>query len=155
MPVSDDLPLSEDEVLRISRDIWSTMLGLDTVARTVPGFAELATPVYTGCVQITGSWEGAVVVDCPAPLARRAAAAMLGIAEDDCTASDLHDVVGEIANMTGGNLKAMLPGSCQLSLPAVTEGMDYVLTVPGATVVASVGLDCGGTPFRAAVHQRA
>jgi hypothetical protein len=33
----------------------------------------------------------------------------------------VRDVAGEVANMIGGNLKALLPEPCRLSLPKVTK----------------------------------
>jgi chemotaxis protein CheX len=37
----------------------------------------------------------------------------------DVTQSDIVDAVGELANVIGGNVKALLPQPCQLSLPHV------------------------------------
>ncbi len=34
----------------------------------------------------------------------------------------VHDALGELTNMVGGNLKAMFGGKCHLGLPQVSDG---------------------------------
>jgi chemotaxis protein CheX len=46
--------------------------------------------------------------------------------------AELVDAIGEIANMTGGNVKALLPGPSVLSLPEVAAGT--AAAVPGRPV---------------------
>jgi hypothetical protein len=43
--------------------------------------------------------------------------------------------------MAGGNLKPLLPGHCQLSLPTVAEGGDFTQLVPGAKIMFRVGFN--------------
>ena len=45
--------------------------------------------------------------------------------------AEINDAIGEVANMIGGNVKALMPAPSQLSLPTVTTGIDYVVTFPG------------------------
>ncbi|MCU0705946.1 MAG: chemotaxis protein CheX, partial [Fimbriiglobus sp.] len=40
----------------------------------------------------------------------------------EVTPAELADALGELANMVGGNLKALLPDGCRLSLPSVEPG---------------------------------
>jgi hypothetical protein len=46
--------------------------------------------------------------------------------------------------MTGGNIKALMTGSCHLSLPAVVEGTTYTIRVPSTKVVTRVPFECNG-----------
>ena len=62
------------------------------------------------------------------------------------TLEDVQDALGEITNMTGGNLKALMPGSCHLSLPAVIDGNDYRIRIPTARVLTRVLFECDGLP---------
>ena len=41
----------------------------------------------------------------------------------------VRDVLGELANMIGGNLKCVLAGGLRLSMPSVVDGTDYSLRV--------------------------
>jgi len=87
-------------------------------------------PALTGCVHIDGAWNGAAIVECELPLARRIAATLFDRAEGEVSLDDVRDALGEITNMIGGNVKALLPAPSRLSLPTVVEGADYAVTVP-------------------------
>lgn len=110
--------------------------------------------MFTGCILITGDWEGAVTLDLPSGLARRAGAIMFGGSPDEVADAEIRDVVGELTNITGGNVKALVGGTCQLSLPAVTEGADYLMSLPGSSVVNRVQLDCDGELLLVTVLER-
>jgi hypothetical protein len=49
--------------------------------------------------------------------------------------------------MTGGNVKALLPEACRLSLPTVVEGTDYTTRLPGGELVTTMAFDCEGSPL--------
>jgi len=132
------------DLQQIGTDIWAAILGMVLQPADALAHHGEEVRVVTGCVQITGDWSGAVTVQCSAHLARVATAVMFGSTPDDVTEDEVCDTVGELANMTGGNVKSLLPGSCQLSLPAVTTGRDYHVFIPGAEVVDRVTADCNG-----------
>ena len=100
-----------------------------------------------GFIQIAGAWEGAVVCIGSEALVRRAAAVMFGIPAEALTVELLHDAFGELTNMVGGNLKALLPGPSFLCLPAVVEGANYSVCIPAARPVLDVGFLSDGQPF--------
>ena len=72
---------------------------------------------------------------------------MFGIPEQSATAEQTQDALGELTNMVGGNIKALLPVPSRLSLPAVAEGADYLALLPGGRVVSEVNFECLGEPF--------
>jgi chemotaxis protein CheX len=47
---------------------------------------------------------------------------LLGVQEADVSLEDMRDAAGELANMTGGGLKALMPQPSRLSLPTVATG---------------------------------
>lgn len=127
-----DVITTTPDLHRITVDIWATVLGVEVEH----GTAELdGVPSMTGVVQITGDWEGAVQIQCSERLAQQAAATMFMMDAAELSDEEVQDTIGELANMTGGNVKALLAGNCQLSLPTVTAGSDYRQSVPGARVV--------------------
>jgi chemotaxis protein CheX len=133
---------SEADLERIAGDIWAAMLGLE-----LKPHHELATHdpderVVTGLVQITGDWEGAVSVQASERFARRAAGLMFAMEEGEVDTEEINDTIGELANMTGGNVKSLIEGSCQLSLPSVTSGRDYAVSLPGTKTTGRLSLDC-------------
>ncbi|GGI08132.1 chemotaxis protein CheX [Egicoccus halophilus] len=132
------------DLQQIGADIWAAILGLDLKPSHTRDQHDPAERVVTGCVQITGDWSGAVTVQCAESLARQATALMFGSEPDEVTEDEISDTVGELANMTGGNVKSLLAGNCQLSLPAVTTGQNYSVHIPSAQVVDRVTADCDG-----------
>ena len=59
----------------------------------------------------------------------------------------VRDVLGELANMIGGNLKSVLSRGIQLSMPSVVDGSDYCLRVCGAEVRERLGFQCSEGAF--------
>ncbi len=144
--------ISTHDVRQITEEIFAAVLGL----AVLPGGVEPPEGgrVVTGMVQITGDWRGAVAIELVEPLARRATAIMFGMDETEVTAADIRDTVGEIANMSGGNVKSLVGGSCQLSLPSVTEGVEYEVSVPGARVTQVLGFRCGDELLRVSILEQ-
>lgn len=136
------LTAQNPDLHRITVDIWSTVLGVDVTSADTTDRVQGRS--LTGTVQITGDWNGAVMVECSDALARLATATMFAMPVDEVADEDVQDTIGEIANMTGGNLKSLLPGSCHLSLPTVTSGIDYEHSVRGSRVVDKVAFDAAG-----------
>jgi chemotaxis protein CheX len=121
--------LQADEVVEVTQSVWLSLLGeeLAPVDDTTETGAMLS-----GCVQLSGAFEGAVSVDCAAPLARTVTGVMFEMEPSKASGEELADAIGEITNMIGGNIKALLPGPSVLSLPTVTREPGG-LTVPGTT----------------------
>jgi chemotaxis protein CheX len=127
------------DLTAIVSEIWTSMLGMELVEDRD---AELEGETLTGCVQITGPWEGAVTVQLDAALATRVTGVMFGMEPDVIVDEYVSDAVGELANVAGGNVKALLEPGCSLSLPSVTRGTDYRVYVPGAETVERSVLRC-------------
>jgi len=107
-----------------------------------------------GCIQITGDWEGAVTLYCPEALVRRATASMFSMPSEEVSLEEMRDTLGELTNMTAGNIKSLLPANCYISLPSVAEGVEYRLTVPGGKIVMQEGFECAGQPLIVAIIAR-
>jgi chemotaxis protein CheX len=140
-------PIS-DAICEITQNVWESILGQeinpsaeDALMARVKGRRTL-----TGCVQLAGAWEGTVFLYCSASLAGELAAVMFGATPGTLGNGDIEDAWGELTNMIAGNLKVLLPRPCQLSLPAVVQGLDYQVVVPGTTVYAQAFLECRGEP---------
>lgn len=137
----------EQEIISLTQYIWGATLNLDAVPHDALVPLAPGQRTLDGVINITGAWAGAVVLQVPEPVARRAAAVMFELDADLASLEDMQDAVGELANMTGGNVKALLDGQCALSLPAVVEGRDYSIRVPGSEPVTRVSFDVDGEPF--------
>ncbi|HEX7900933.1 MAG TPA: CheR family methyltransferase [Planctomycetota bacterium] len=115
--------LGEADVEDVVRAIWSLTLGLALGPRKDAG---PAAPVVAATVNFTGDFRGRVTLRCAPGLARRAAAAMFRTPIERVTDADVRDAVGELANMTAGNLRMFLPGATGLALPRAEEGVGGV-----------------------------
>jgi chemotaxis protein CheX len=113
LPTTDDLE-------GVTRDVWTSFLDADDDG-LVSGGDGVADDRVTACVHLSGAFTGSVVVQCSDSAARDAAAVLFAVAPDDVTDHEVVDAIGEIANMVGGNVKSMLPGPSNLSLPAVAQ----------------------------------
>lgn len=149
------MPIDDAQIEEVTESIWDSILGLKVTPAEPDRLSGGDDRFLTACVQITGEWAGAVTLDCPTAFARRAAQIMFESEPDEIELEDLEDALGELANMLGGNIKNLLPGSSQLSLPAVTEGRDYTVSVPGSEMVNHVGFKTEGYPITISVLKRA
>jgi len=120
----------------VSEGIWSSMVNIPITLKNNSG-TRAARPgkIVTSSVQIVGSWNGAVCLDMDESLARSATASLVGLTPSELTNDDVRDAAGELANMTAGGVKELLPHTCQISLPTVVTGTDFQVTVPQGVVV--------------------
>jgi chemotaxis protein CheX len=131
VPTVDDLAEMVDQV-------WVSYLdpeGVDPLIRSDQPAA--GTEVHSS-VSITGSWHGHIVYASSTAAARRAAAAFLAMEVDEVGTEDVSDVLGELANIVGGNVKAMLPPGCFLSLPQVVLAPTSATVYPAAVQVSGL-----------------
>ncbi len=140
-----------EEVAAVAQNVWSVILGLRLDAAS-----EFAGQGVVGTIQITGAWDGAVTLRCSPRIAARAASILFGVEPAAASPDQVRDVVGELTNVLGGNIKALLPQPSRLSLPAVVEAsvVDEPSVVDPATVVARVALACDGDPVVVIVATR-
>ncbi len=143
--------LIEDDIRQLTGEIWGGMLQINL--NPVSKFERIGCGIGA-CVQITGAWEGAVRVDCSLALARLATARFVATEPEQVEITQIRDAMGELANMSAGSVKPLLPRPCQLSLPSVADGGDYTLTVPHGEVILDTAFEFKGEPLRISVLQR-
>lgn len=141
------MPLGEREIVDIVDTIWTSMLRLDVRPAALRAWPRDGKEFVSGTVYISGAWEGSVELDLTPELAHRVACALLGVSGYHLSRNEMQDVLGEIANITGGNIKALLPHPSQLSIPAVQDGMPMAVELPGRPMLAQVAFECGGQPL--------
>jgi chemotaxis protein CheX len=138
----------ERDIIDLVDMIWSTTLGFEIHAVDAANRSEWTLPAVEAQVHIAGTWQGVVALHTSQALAVRVAQRMFDLGAEPPTPEDLQDAFGEVANITGGNIKGLLSeGDAHLSLPAVVQGFDYSVRVPGSRQVAQVEFICDGEPL--------
>jgi chemotaxis protein CheX len=118
-PVITEL-IDEATVQSIAQDAWIALVGEDEILLPVPG--ETPGDLLSSWVDVVGPWTGTVVLTTARETAAELTRALLGEhAPADLEDEDIADAFGEIANVVGGNVKAVLPGPSALSLPGVGD----------------------------------
>jgi chemotaxis protein CheX len=110
------------ELVQIMETVWTTTLGEDISPVPKAASPETLGACLTATIYFKGAWPGLLTVTCGMPLSQRIAASMFQLPVEAVSMEDVRDAVGEVVNILGGNLKAILPPPCMLSLPAVFDG---------------------------------
>jgi chemotaxis protein CheX len=101
----------------------------------------------TAAVHMAGDWSGAVLLECDRGQACRFAGRFLSMEPSDTVDDVVRDVLGELANMIGGNMKCVLTRGIRLSMPSVVDGGDYSLRICKAEVRQRLAFQCAEGPF--------
>ena len=143
----------EQEICEYTENIWKSILSLEAKPDSNDSPDADKNFALAGCVHITGAWEGTVTVDFPMSLAKQVAAIMFNLENQDVELDLVQDALGELTNMTGGNIKSLLPEPCYLSLPAVAV-TDSAMRVPGSELVSKVSFQCVGDNFQVSLLKK-
>ena len=112
------------------------------------------TPVgdrLTATIHLAGDWKGALALECGYRQACAFAARFLSMEKPEIVDDVVRDVLGELTNMIGGNLKCVLAGGLKLSMPSVVDGSDRNLRVCRAGVRERLVFECDEGAFSVAV----
>lgn len=155
VPNAASTGIHPNELAEIVESVFGTMMNL-----AVDRCGSPWTPAgdrLTSVVHLTGDWCGAVLLECERRQACQFARRFLcmGAPEGNMADGDppgtvddvVRDVLGELANMIGGNLKCVLTRGTRLSMPSVVDG-DYSLRVCGAEVQERLAFRCAEGIFR-------
>ncbi len=118
-----------------TRSVFHTMLSMEVnIGNAEPGM-ELSGSKIVGCVSFTGDVIGSICIHVSRQFAKIMTAAMLGMEPDEVEDDEeINDVIGEVSNMIGGDLKSKLCDAgfpCVLSIPSVTTGSDFQIESKG------------------------
>jgi chemotaxis protein CheX len=137
--------VSMEMLSEIVKSVFLTMMDLELTNSDKawqPGGDRL-----TSFVQLAGDWNGAVMLECSQKQACHFAGRILAMDPPESVDDDVRDVLGELANMIGGNMKCGLSSGVRLSMPTVLDGSDYDLRVCGSQVQERLAFQCDDSPF--------
>ena len=110
-------------------NVFNTMLSMDVhVSRTILQSA-LEGMRTVGAVSFAGDAMGLINIHVTSQFSRQMAAVLLDMDINDVDVeSDVNDVIGELSNIVGGNLKSIFSDvglRCELSTPSITRGSSF------------------------------
>jgi chemotaxis protein CheX len=151
--MSVDVVVNADDLAEMVEQVWVSYLDPEGVSPLVPASDDGQPSEVHSSVSIGGTWTGHVVYASSAAAARKAAAAFLAMDVGEVSQEDMSDVLGELANIVGGNVKAMLPPGCVLSLPQVVLAPESATKYPNAERVSGLYGTWDGEPVSISVWQ--
>jgi chemotaxis protein CheX len=134
-----------EEIEQTIGSIFETMLAMPVTAVEWPTFEEQNR--MAASVHFAGSWSGVVMLEVSPQQACVFAGRFLSIDTPEAVDNDVRDVVGELTNMIGGNLKSAIAPDATLSIPEVVDGGDFSLRICGATVAGRHAFECEAGVF--------
>jgi chemotaxis protein CheX len=141
-------------LVQLMASVWENILQLPAQNRdTAEADPHKPTdvPLLSAGVRITGTWEGLVTLAASRSLAAKCTAIMHQREADDLSEAEVRDGWGELANMVGGNLKALVPPESRLSLPEVGDATGYGGAEPGYRTLNTLTFACLGQRIRLSV----
>jgi hypothetical protein len=144
----------DQEISEITEATCQAMLGLDIQPGTLPTTIDLADGFCTGKVEISGAWNGVVLLHGSGQLAHSAASVIFSNGLSKVTAQEQSDAMYELTNVIANNIKALLPGPCQLSLPQVMWTTPESLEVAHEKRVSELVFECQDQPLFVSLWER-
>jgi chemotaxis protein CheX len=130
------------------KEVFATMLSMEMDDVDDGQRAEANGNRIVGTVSLAGQVLGNVNLHIGEGFAREITAGMLGMTPEEVGSDEeIHDVIGELSNMIGGNLKSKLCDAglpCNLSIPTITSGKDFQIESKGWAVTEGLLLGHGG-----------
>ena len=123
---------------RLTETTWQTVFGQDLTQDSEVGSAPDSDNV-AAAVDIGGAWSGRLMITFPHELARQVTAEMFDVPLSEAEAELMRDALGEIANIIGGGVKALVGEECTLSLPTFAEGASCIQEMRRGQELSRVG----------------
>jgi chemotaxis protein CheX len=126
--------------------VFQAMVGLDVTPLEDEVWSAGADRV-AAAVHLAGSWMGALVLESSCRQACQLAGHYLSMEPPEAVDDDVRDVLGELVNMIGGNLKSALCPGASLSMPTVIDGSHYNLRIGNGAIEERQAFLCGDEVF--------
>ena len=141
----------EKEIQQYTQLVCSTLL--DYEVNPLPGSYDVSsTDTFSGSVQVTGKWQGIILLSLPSALVNTLTEALFSLEQGKVSNEDRKDAVGELINMIGGNIKALLPQPSAISVPLLAlEGHQQYF--PSTKMVTHCQFECNGKPFALSLYE--
>ena len=117
----------KDKIIETTKEIFSSMVMMEINVKEVMDDHGPLHDTITGMIGLAGTHKGVLAVHVPYKVAMAITSSFLMMDIEEIN-EDVHDAIGEIANMLGGNVKTILSEKgrdIDLSLPSTIAGSQY------------------------------
>ncbi|MEA3468985.1 MAG: chemotaxis protein CheX [Thermodesulfobacteriota bacterium] len=139
----------QGKMIEATREIFSSMVMMDIEVNEVMEDHGPLNDTITGMIGLAGTHKGVLAIHLPYSLAMAITSSFLVMDVKEIN-EDVHDAVGEIANMLGGNVKTILSEKgrdIDLSLPSTISGSQYSFQSDKAVDKVIIEFDTGNGTF--------
>jgi hypothetical protein len=141
------MKVEAQQIISASKEVWTNHLGL-TLTPRVDTDAAADERSWSSCVKLSGSWQGAILLECSESIVRHAAAMLFAADGEDTPEDELADAVKELADMFGKKMRPFLPAETKVSRPTIVEDQGTCKALIGARTLSELNLTCEGRPLR-------
>lgn len=117
----------QDKMIEATKEIFSTMIMMEITLEDIQENHGVLTDTITAMIGLAGTHRGVLAVHFPYAVAMAITSNFLMMDVTEMN-EDVHDAMGEIANMLGGNVKTILSEKgrdIDLSMPSTISGSEY------------------------------
>ena len=121
-------------IVNAVNNVFDMMLSMDVEISDADSQVVVDGNQIVGLVSFAGDVMGSINIQVGDIFARLITSAMLGMELDEIDDEEVSDVIGELSNMIGGDLKSRFCDSgfpCQLSIPSIATGSDFRIKSKG------------------------
>jgi chemotaxis protein CheX len=130
--------LQPGELAQVVESVFRAMLTMEVTETQASWFP--SEERLTAAVHLAGDWNGVVLLECDRWQACQFAGRFLSTDPPEKVDDVVRDMLGEMVNMIGGNLKCVLARGLRLSMPSVVDGSDYSLRICRAEVLERIAV---------------
>ena len=117
----------QDKMIESTKEIFSSMVMMEITVKEIMEDHGPLQDTITGMIGLAGTHKGVLAIHIPYTVAMAITSSFLMMDVEEIN-EDVHDAVGELANMLGGNVKTILSEKgrdIDLSLPSTIAGSQY------------------------------
>ncbi len=147
------MQVDDQKILNASRELWTSLLGLSVQVDETGDDAQQEEKIWSRCVKISGSWRGAILLECPESIARHAAAMLFAADSDEIAEDDIEAAVKELADLFGKKMRPHLPEATKISRPSMVEEQGPCKALIGMSDLSELKMNCEGRQVRIVLFQ--
>ncbi len=139
--------LPDHKIFQIIQNTWFSIFGTPVQQQLGTVSFDKSNQILSARIFINGAIDGAIILDCPHQLAWDMATFFYQAEQDVIPEKDVSDILGELVNVIGGQIKPFLPRPNYLSLPKINKSL-LEIDDNKMTVINKVGFEYQKQPIQ-------